>query len=210
MPQSTVRKNLFHVSDFLPTLSTLAEADLQITDTIDGIDLSAMILEEEQPFRNEIVTTDNIFQISSLILNNYKLLIGTFVPLKGLPDTWLGSNASRDHLNFDEYYHVVKHSTVGQLLKKYNIAVNKKTMQRLRDELTVKCLGVKTTCNLLVAPCLFDIDNDPCEEVNLADAIPDVLQSMKNEFTLRTTVLSPILNKAPGLIFYSVEIYEKN
>lgn len=179
---------------------------MQITDEIDGMDLSAMILEEEKPHRRDVVTTDDIYGISSLILDNYKLLNGTFVPLQGIADTWLGSIANKDHLTFDQYADLVISSKVAKSLKKYNIAVGKATIGKMRKKFILECVGVRTSCNLLQAPCLFDIDSDPCEEVNLAPMLPDILANMQSAFAERTTNISPIANKDPGLREFIIKI----
>lgn len=42
-----------------------------------------MILGDEKPFRDEIIIIDEIYGISSLIHDGYKLVNGTFVPLQG-------------------------------------------------------------------------------------------------------------------------------
>lgn len=84
LPRKQIRNKLFHVTDLLPTFASLADSDVVIDREIDGLDLSEMILEDEGPFRNEIIVTDNIFGISSLIYKQWKLVNGTFVPLRGL------------------------------------------------------------------------------------------------------------------------------
>lgn len=55
---------------------------MRVDREIDGVDYSNMILEDKEPYRNEIVIIDDVSGVSSLIYNGYKLLNGTFVPLK--------------------------------------------------------------------------------------------------------------------------------
>lgn len=43
LPSGVKRDDLFHVSDWLPTLSSLANANIEIDRIFDGIDLSKMI-----------------------------------------------------------------------------------------------------------------------------------------------------------------------
>lgn len=57
---------------------------MKIDREIDGVDYSNMILEDEKPYRNEIVIIDEIYGISSLIYKGYKLINGTYMPLQGM------------------------------------------------------------------------------------------------------------------------------
>ena len=56
---------------------------MNIDREIDGVDYSGMILENEQPFRDEVIILDEVYGISSLLYQGYKLLNGTLLSLKG-------------------------------------------------------------------------------------------------------------------------------
>ena len=84
MPHSVTRTRVFHASDLLPTLAKLADSEVVIDQQIDGVDYSKMILEDKKPYRKEIIITDEVYGISSVIYKNYKVVNGTFVPLGGL------------------------------------------------------------------------------------------------------------------------------
>lgn len=113
-------------------------------------------------------------------------------------DFWFGVNTTNFQISAGDYVTAVTTSKVAVNLQKYNIAVGKATINKIREQSKVKCLGVKTPCNLLQAPCLYDINNDPCEETNLAPLLPDKLAELTARFNdnLASTVLPG--NLPPG------------
>lgn len=75
-------------------------------------------------------------------------------------------------------------------------------MNKIRDQSKVKCLGVKTACNLMVAPCLYDINNDPCEESNLAPLLPEKLAELTARFNQHVATSIGSSYMPPGEIVY--------
>lgn len=78
-------------------------------------------------------------------------------------------------------------SNVGKALTvdpKLNFTFNVTHMKLLQDEAQVICQqppppGIAyTSCDSYNAPCLFDIEQDPCEYNNLADKYPAILNSL--------------------------------
>lgn len=83
LPHGVTRKRIFHVSDILPTFAKLANSKVKIDQEIDGVDYSGMILNDEKPYRDEIAIIDDVGGVSSMIYKEFKLLNGTYPPLKG-------------------------------------------------------------------------------------------------------------------------------
>jgi hypothetical protein len=71
----------FHVTDWLPTLASVANTGIKFDRQLDGLDLSNMIKTGEGPFRKDVETIDEINLITSIIHNDYKLMNSSFVPL---------------------------------------------------------------------------------------------------------------------------------
>lgn len=69
------------------------------------------------------------------------------------------------------------------------------TSRDLRRENNIDCytnINVTTICKALKEPCLFDIENDPCELNNVARDYPEVLTKMLTELSnMRSSVVPP-------------------
>lgn len=194
LPNGVVRQKFIHIADLLPTLLTLSNADVDIETKIDGMDLSNMILYNEKPFRNEIVTVDDLFGYSSYILNGFKLLNGS--SSAGKEDGWLGSNNNSD-INAAEYIKGVTDSKVSKALELFDGPLQPSKIEYLRGLLTIKCSGIRNKCDLLKGPCLFDIIHDPCEERNLATHDNSYMKIMEEIFNAELRTLVPSLRKPP-------------
>lgn len=188
-----------HNIDLLPTLISLAGAKVTINGTIDGMDLSNMIINQTGILRTDVATINNFDGISSLISDNYKLVNGSMTFDDGSPDAWLGTNTNSQYNN-GSYVSTVQNSLVAQTLSKYHGPLSSATILNLRKSVTVTCVGVKTACNAMKSPCLFDIVNDPCEEVNLATtpALSSTYTSMITKFNHYVSTAVPIRNKPSG------------
>lgn len=162
----------------MPTLAKLAGAKFKYTQKLDGIDQSSMIANGTAALRKEVVVIDDVFGVSSFIQDGYKFVNGTL--LDGYADSWLGSNVHHD-ANSDTYMDNVLNSKTAKALKKFR-KLDSAAVQKIRAGAKVECGSVKTECNLMKAPCLFDIMKDPCEQNNLASTHPSVMKSIKKAF----------------------------
>lgn len=208
LPSGVIRKKFMHVVDLLPTLISLAEVNVTIDGIIDGIDLSNMIKNETGSFRNEIVTIDQIDGVSSLINKGYKLVNGSQALTDGDPNVWLGTNDNNQY-NSAQYVETVQKSKVAVSLSKFNGPLAPSTITSLRKNLIVDCVGVKTPCNVQQAPCLFDIESDPCEEINLASSLPDLYASMKLLLQQHVSTAVPSRIKNSGEFYFFKQKYSK-
>lgn len=123
----------------------------------------------------------------------------------GLVDVWLGSNNNSDR-EADTYISRVLNSKVATNLKKFNGPLVEQDILRIRSGLKVTCSGETVACNVLQKPCLFNIKNDPCERINLADN-PDyavILQDLKDRLADAVTRVSAPLNKGGGKLQDSI------
>lgn len=171
LPKSIVKNEIFYVADFLPTLKTLAKAGYSITKSIDGYDQSYIL---NIPFsvpqalspRKSVVVFDNIRGYGSLILNNLKYVDGS--NSKGVDDIWLGTN-DNENVNEESYEESLKNSATWQAISS-NLSSSK--IKSIRKAANIKCAynssSIVKSCDLLKAPCLFDIFKDPCEQNDLS------------------------------------------
>jgi arylsulfatase B len=178
LPSGAIKTQYFHITDLLPTLLTLADAGVRVGEKIDGIDLSEMIRRDRPPYRNEIVTVDDVHGYGSYIYTTFKLVNGSSND-GGEADGWIGSNNNSNVIGFREYIDGVLNSKVARVLENYGNGLMPETILDLRENATIKCSGEKVGCDLLKGPCLFNILKDPCEETNLASSNPMLLKAME-------------------------------
>lgn len=155
-----------------------------------------MVKTDERPYRNEVEVFEDFYGISSLILDGFKIVNGT--ALEKRADGWLGTN-DHPNLNNEKYFDEVLNSKVAKSLKKFSSGLRELDMKKMREEVRVKCLGIKTKCDPDEAPCLFDIINDPCEENNLAKNHPELLKEMWTEVERRAKFVQKSIYIASGI-----------
>ncbi|KAI8767903.1 arylsulfatase J [Biomphalaria glabrata] len=82
--------------------------------------------------------------------------------------------------------------------KKEEMATKKKAEINSLD-LVVNCgirpTNASTNCQPLKAPCLFDIENDPCEYNNIADHLPVIVEVLTQRLRMYESTMIPPANK---------------
>lgn len=185
----------FHTADILPTLA--AAAGIKIG-RVDGLNQWNALMTGGKSPRNEVVTVlDNIEGFSSIISGKWKIVNGT--TLNGDYDAYLGKI---DSYNVDpiSYANRILSSNVGKLLadtsafKCNNEKLTAATLLWTRKKLTISCkdaINPIRPCNPLIAPCLFNIIDDPCERKNVALIYPAILKTLRlrmNELAKRAAL----------------------
>jgi arylsulfatase B len=178
----------------LPTLLTLADTNIKVRDKIDGIDLSEMIKNDKRPYRDEILTVDDVLGYGSYIYGSFKLVNGSISSSSGEADGWMGSNNNSD-INGGDYISGVLNSRVGIILESYENPLMPEDILDIRENAKVKCNGTKVECNVHKGPCVFDILRDPCEERNLAELNPLLLETMLQIYHSELQTLVPSRRK---------------
>ncbi|KAG5680743.1 hypothetical protein PVAND_010232 [Polypedilum vanderplanki] len=178
LPKSTIRRGLFDVSDLLPTLNTLSGANFKIQGKIDGLDQSLTLKYNFKSPRNELLTVDDVLGYSSYIFYGLKIVNGSST--NGKSDGFLGSNNNSDY-DIKNYIKNVRNSRVSTYLKN---SMSDYGIERLRESIKVQCSNSvhKNPCDLLKAPCLFDLNNDPCEENNIAEKYPIIFKPLFSRY----------------------------
>lgn len=210
-----VSNNLMHISDWLPTFFTAAGLNKTELPKMDGIDMWESISEGTESPRTELLhNIDDIYNYGALRLGNWKYLYGSTT--KGKNDAWYGSSGRDSHYSYDD--DAVLTSQVGstlaglttyQQIKEKNEGASNfthklldfETIQILRDSAEVKCpkvnyeeLPESKRCNPMESPCLFNIREDPCEQINLASDRPMIVLNMERALTRFKQTALPIIN----------------
>lgn len=191
------------MTDWLPTLLSAAGINLNLTDKIDGIDQWSSLsgAKFSEPRRHEIpVNIDEKFGYGTLISGGYKLVNRT--TFNGTFDKWMGNlnpaevDAGADY--FESVFNSVAYQTLSQLqLKSENDTIPEtQLITQLRNMAKISCLNSQESklCNPLVAPCLFNLIEDPCEEYNLAEEEPERLRVLIQRLSELSNQVVPARN----------------
>lgn len=190
---------MIHVSDWLPTFAKIAGVSLD--GKIDGKNVwSALSRDLPSPRKDLLCHYDQIEPYKAYISGNYKYVSGS--SYSGKYDYWIQFNNETEENEYfkKNYASELIASDVGRALAKFvessAKSTHKKTMPISNDEINefrrrarITCNGKlppssdnpSAVCNAIVAPCLFDLRNDPCETTNLASAMPKLLSRLERE-----------------------------
>lgn len=160
------------VTDWFPTL--LKAANINYEDRLDGIDLWEQIIGIKRiNIKRRIVhVLDDIFGYTSIRDAMWKYVNGS--RQNGVNDGWLGEIGNETD-GVTDYTSVVKNSKVGIVLSKF-FTLTREKLDNIRSKLKIQCPKRSAiSCNPLVKPCLFNIETDPCERINLADNNPKMM-----------------------------------
>lgn len=170
--------DLMHVTDWLPTLYSIAGGDVRDLGEIDGVDQWCMLNGSLPSARDKILLNiDEISKTEGAIYKQFKLLRGSIEG--GYYDGYyrdierLMHNEPKKIIQEDVplYTDTVLKSAVSESITRHlgDPVTQPSTMIQLRREATVNCRPRDNfiTCN--VTECLFDINNDPCETKNIAE-----------------------------------------
>ncbi|XP_028173731.1 arylsulfatase B [Ostrinia furnacalis] len=190
--RSRVATQTVHITDWLPTLYTAAGGDTSIFKDIDGFDLWEALSHDVKSDRTSIVhNIDDIWGSAAITVDQWKLVKGT--NYKGTWDNWYGPDGREGTYEVD----LILKSPAGQAINKLGLMPDKDKIRQLREEATVNCNAsiVPITCKPLVAPCLFNIKEDPCEQRNLAEEEPEILERLLKELSEANQTAVPPNNK---------------
>lgn len=129
-----------------------------------------VLSEDTKSDRTEILhNIDDIYGSASLTVGKWKIHIGT--NYNGAWDHWYGPAGIRSSTAYN--VNTVINSVAGQVLSRINLLPSVQNIRTIRTEATIDCSTNQTVesiqCRPLEKPCLFNIDEDPCEQNNLAE-----------------------------------------
>lgn len=209
-----VSEQLIHVSDWLPTFAKIIGVSLD--GNVDGKNVwSALSRGLPSPRKDVLCHHDSEVPYKSYISGNYKYVSGS--TYNGKYDYWIHfNNETEENEDFKQNYaSEILASDVGRALAKFieypvksksksKVAISHDEVNEIRRKARVTCKG-KTpqstenpshVCDAVVAPCLFDLKNDPCETTNLALKMPWLLSQLEREVNYYGRIAKPPKNKA--------------
>ncbi|GAB1869473.1 Arylsulfatase B [Camponotus japonicus] len=173
-----VCNELMHVTDWLPTLYSIAGGDVRDLGEIDGIDQWCMLNGSLPSARDRLLLNiDEVSKTEGAIYKQFKLLRGSIEG--GYYDGYyydieriMPSNPRKIiQEDVPPYTDTVLKSAVSESITRHlgDPVTQPSTIIQLRRDATVNCRPRDSfiTCN--VTECLFDINNDPCETKNIAE-----------------------------------------
>lgn len=174
-----VSDELMHITDWLPTLYSIAGGDVRDLGQIDGFDQWCMLNGSLPSARDRLLLNiDEVSKTEGAIYKQFKLLRGSIEG--GYYDGYyrdieriMPMNDPKKSMQEDmpPYTDTILKSAVSESITRHlgDPVTQPSTIVQLRREATVNCRPRNSfiTCN--VTECLFDINNDPCETKNIAE-----------------------------------------
>lgn len=147
----------------------------------------------ETPRMEMVYNIDDIYNYAAVRKGDWKYITGTSTS----QNLWYGNSGKNTSYKYD-ILSILKSetaTTLAGLLTYKQIAektsdsndtiqlLEAETILRLRRHAEIKCPPVNVTesqkCKPLESPCVFNIKEDPCERINLAQDQPDVLTNLQ-------------------------------
>ncbi|XP_014470860.1 PREDICTED: arylsulfatase B-like [Dinoponera quadriceps] len=188
-----VSNHLIYIADWLPTLLSAAGRSKEKIGKIDGLDMWPTIVSDETNPREEVLI--NIDKTYQAIRNRkYKYVhVQTKESFK-----WTGDSGRSPTEKRSPYPpETVLHSKAGVAIASVtnNTAeLNSQKILQLRQQAEVHCNVMekeKVACNVRLTPCLFDLERDPCEKMNIIAKKPYVAQKLKTALKQHKSTMLP-------------------
>ncbi|XP_050527752.1 arylsulfatase B-like [Daktulosphaira vitifoliae] len=168
-----VSQQLIHISDWLPTLYSAAGGHTGfLPKDLDGLDQwTSLTLNLPSQRKYVLLNIDEKKRYAAIRKDNWKLIVGSTA--NGSVDGFYGITKARIAYNVS----AVIESRAGRVLSSlsdslYLLKPNIRDILATRLEATVRCIPqqgprARSPCSQGEA-CLFDMESDPCETINLA------------------------------------------
>ncbi|CAH1403410.1 unnamed protein product [Nezara viridula] len=192
--QARVSQELFHITDWLPTLYTAAGgklSDISGSVTIDGVDQWGFLTTSAAPPRTEIlVDINDVYGSESYIIDNWKLIKDS-PPNQPIAFASKYYGDSGDDFTYNELEVDIRRA-VNQLpqTKVSYAEVRKRSALKRRCDTTEEAL--KVDCHSKY--CLYDILEDPSECKDLASSHPDIVKLLSGRLKDYRKVMVPTAN----------------
>ncbi|KZC11351.1 Arylsulfatase B [Dufourea novaeangliae] len=176
MKPKRVSNHMMFVSDWLPTLLSAAEVSKEHLKNIDGHDLWPTLVLDKLSSRPEIVINiDDLDNYAAVRRGDFKYVIGQ----TETGGAWVGASGQQAVELNGRRKRSVKNADGAALTRNFRERIlTADEILELRRRAEIKCNvreEDKVSCDPMKAPCLFNIEKDPCEMVNLADKRPLIL-----------------------------------
>ena len=197
---------MMQIFDFLPTLLKAAGYDMtNLPLNLDGIDQWDVLSANRDAIRTEMLhNIDNQEKTRALRVEDMKIVVSGGGSTKSWPywystDQFFGGYNLTDHSVKNNLSGLWPRDSTNAAPVRSDLEDILATLGRSGNKggpLVVECGAVpptaKTSCNVGVKPCLFNITADPCEFNNLADHHPDMLSILLERLeSYQSTAVEP-------------------
>lgn len=183
-----VSNELIYSADWLPTLAQVAGFNIPNRARLDGLGQWNTLSQGRPSPRFDVLhNVDPVTPYESYLFRNFKYINGTVNPAQ---DTWLGDIPTDENPRPDSYLKELQDSLAWKSVTSLrNKPLSVQTVLNLRNQAQVRCKkyelrNMTTACEPRIAPCLFDIAADPCEQNNLANKIPDMVTRLQQHLNI--------------------------
>lgn len=198
-----VSMQMMHISDWYPTIYAMAGGEVTSLGKIDGINQWPALLQDNSDIRRNgtLLNVGDFDDMEAIIDGKYKLIRST--SKHGVYDGFYGEDGRA--LPNPPYNDT---GVITSPVSKAIIALNvnstaeepqlKDKIRRIRLNATVECKGSRR--HYIGGPychsyCLFDLDDDPCETINLISTYPNVTETLMKKLQQFKTEMVPELTK---------------
>ena len=192
-----VSDQLMSIQDWLPTILTAAGWTAEdLPEEVDGLDMWESLSEPESfqssPRRVLLHNLDEVRGISSVRVENWKLVQGT--TYQGAWDGWYGPSTGHHE---DPPAHLLRDSLAARALEAAGLSLpSQEDMRELRAQAIVTCNETEVnSCYPEREACLFNIQEDPCEQNNLAATYPGLVDKLKEAVNVFKSTAVPPRNR---------------
>ncbi|CAL8143458.1 unnamed protein product [Orchesella dallaii] len=183
--ETRVSQDLMHAQDWLPTLYEATGGNTNDLKGIDGVSLWRTFTEgEPSPRTSFLYNIDDIYNHSAVREGPWKLIQGNTSTVDlggGIRDFWYGPSGRSGGFPFTVASLIpqIASSMTATALESIGMDMNFSHMRRMQKNAEISCIQpisrIQIPCNAYEAPCLFNVEDDPCEFFNEADQNPQIV-----------------------------------
>ncbi|XP_032687353.1 arylsulfatase B-like [Odontomachus brunneus] len=196
-----VSNQLMYMADWLPTLLSVVGVNKEEIGEIDGFDMWPTIaFDEISPREEMVINIDSISKYEAIRLGKYKYVRGQTTS----SSEWLGESRKNSTEQQPQYLpETVLYSKAGVAIAEVtagdnNAILTSQKILELRQEAKVYCNvteAEKIQCHAWSTPCLFDLERDPCEMINIIEQKPSVAEGLQQALDRHKLTMVPPNNK---------------
>ncbi|KAH0949269.1 hypothetical protein HN011_000644 [Eciton burchellii] len=172
---SRVSTQLFHIADWLPTLYSAAGGNSNDLEELDGIDQWPAIKSAKAGGRRSaLLNIEEASKSEAALMGRYKIIKDNSRYRKHYGN-YPGNDASYPEYNVTGVLTSPAASAIASISA---LPLNAGRIMSLRRRAAVACDNFTDVADCADRPCLFDIQKDPCETIDLASQRPEVAERL--------------------------------
>ncbi|XP_050405848.1 arylsulfatase J isoform X1 [Patella vulgata] len=187
-----IMDNLMHITDWLPTIYSLAGGNASDLPNQDGYNVWNMLSDDGQPIRTSVLhNIDPIQNFAAIRVGEYKLVMGDIS--NGRDDSWYPPP------DLKKNHHKLRFNDKQLNNFKGDKFTYRMSSEKMSKPITVNCgkrpVDADTNCLPKSKPCLFHIPTDPCEFTNIAYQHPEIVAELYQKIEEYKKTMVPPGNK---------------